>query len=330
MKIAYYLPEKVLLNSELAALYEGWSESKIFNKTGIASRHVAREDETALDMAEQAAKRLFTEQEIDSQDMDFILFCTQSPDYKLPTSACLLQNRLGLPKTVGALDFNLGCSGFVYGLSIAKGLVKSGTAKNVLLVTAETYTKYIHPMDKSARTIFGDGAAAVIVDEEATVEIGGVSLGTDGAGGGSLILRTGGAREPIDFNAAMETDASGNQRTKNDIYMDGPEIFNFTLEVVPTTMADVLAKNGLQKKDIDLFVFHQANAFMLNTIRKVNLIPRDKFYVDMEDTGNTVSSTIPIALYRAAHKGVLKPGMKVLIMGFGVGLSWGATILTWK
>jgi len=330
MKIAYYLPEKVLHNSELAALYEGWSESKIFNKTGIASRHVAREDETALDMAEQAAKRLFTEQEIDSQDIDFILFCTQSPDYKLPTSACLLQNRLGLPKTVGALDFNLGCSGFVYGLSIAKGLVTSGTAKNVLLVTAETYTKYIHPMDKSARTIFGDGAAAVIVDEAATVEIGEFSMGTDGAGGGSLILRTGGAREPIDFNAATGTDDSGNQRTRNDIYMDGPEIFNFTLEVVPTTMADVLAKNGIQKKDIDLFVFHQANAFMLNTIRKVNLIPRDKFYVDMEDTGNTVSSTIPIALYRAAHKGVLNPGMKVLIMGFGVGLSWCATILTWK
>ena len=112
--------------------------------------------------------------------------------------------------------------------------------------------------------------------------------------------------------------------------MAGPEIFNFTLEIVPTTMADVLAKNGLRKDDIDLFVFHQANAFMLNTIRKVNLIPRDKFYIDMEDTGNTVSSTIPIALQRAEAKGVLKPGMRVMVMGFGVGLSWGATVLTWK
>lgn len=326
MKIAYYLPEKVLANEELAALYEGWTAEKILSKTGIASRHVASENETALDLAEQAAKKLIAGG-VHKDAIDFVLLCTQSPDYKLPSSACLLQDRLGLSKSCGALDFDLGCSGFVYGLSLAKGLVVSGAAKNVLLVTAETYTKYIHPMDKSVRTIFGDGAAAVLVDEKACEEIGAFSFGTDGSGAENLIVKTGGARTATVPAAPVETDASGNQRTINNVFMAGPEIFNFTLEIVPTTMADVLAKNGLQKDDVDLFVFHQANAFMLNTIRKVNLIPREKFYIDLEDTGNTVSSTIPIALHRAAAKGVLKPGMRVMIMGFGVGLSWGATIL---
>lgn len=330
MKIGYYLPEMVLDNLELSSLYEGWSAEKIFSKTGISQRHVAASGETAIDMAERAARRLFEDYSISPLDVDFVLLCTQSPDYKLPTSACLLQNRLGISKTAGALDYNLGCSGFVYGLSLAKGLVVSSVAKKVLLVTAETYTKYIHPKDKSVRTIFGDGAAAALIDSCAVDEVGAFSLGTDGSGAGNLIVKTGGAREVVVPNAEVETDDSGNGRTRNNLFMNGPEIFNFTLDIVPKTMADVLAKNGLSKDNIDLYVFHQANAFMLNTIRKVNLIPRDKFYVDLEDTGNTVSSTIPIALSRAERKGVLKPGMRVMIMGFGVGLSWGATVLTWN
>jgi len=326
MKISYYLPEKILTNAELAALYEGWTAEKILSKTGIASRHVAGENETALDLAEQAAQKLFAVG-VDKSSIDFVLLCTQSPDYKLPSSACLLQDRLGLSKACGALDFDLGCSGFVYGLSLAKGLVASGAAKNVLLVTAETYTKYIHPMDKSVRTIFGDGAAAVLVDEAVARSIGAFVFGTDGSGAEKLIVRTGGARDPIDPHATVSTDASGNQRTNNNVFMDGPEIFNFTLDIVPKTMDAVCAKNGMSRDEIDLFVFHQANKFMLDTIRKVNLIPRAKFYVDMEDVGNTVSSTIPIALARAQEKDVLKPGMKVMVMGFGVGLSWGATII---
>lgn len=329
MKIACYLPEKTLANEELSELYEGWTAEKILSKTGIALRHVSSENETAVDLAEHAARHLFSAG-VDKSRIDFVLLCTQSPDYKLPSSACLLQDRLGLSRNCGALDFDLGCSGFVYGLSLAKGLIVSCAAKNVLLITAETYTKYIHPMDKSVRTIFGDGAAAVLVDANACEEIGVFSFGTDGSGAENLIVRTGGARTATVLAAPDETDSSGNQRTVNNVFMAGPEIFNFTLEIVPTTMADVLAKNGLRKDDIDLFVFHQANAFMLNTIRKVNLIPRDKFYIDMEDTGNTVSSTIPIALQRAEAKGVLKPGMRVMVMGFGVGLSWGATVLTWK
>ena len=200
-------------------------------------------------------------------------------------------------------------------------------AKKVLLVTAETYTKYINPLDKSVRTIFGDGASVSLIDETSASEIGAFVFGTDGSGAEKLIVRTGGARQSILPGAREEVDRSGNCRTVNDLSMSGPDIFNFTLDVVPKTLEAVCSRNGLRREQLDLFVFHQANKFMLDTLRKVNLIPRDKFYINMEDTGNTVSSTIPIALCRAKESGVLKAGMNVMIMGFGVGLSWGATIL---
>ena len=304
MKVAYSLPSSVLANDELAVLYPEWTADKILAKTGIASRHVAGDGETALDLAESAAKKFFAEYAIDRGAVDHLILCTQSPEYSLPSTACLLHERLGLRKEAGALAFDHGCSGFIYGLSLAKGLIAGGMAKNVLLVTTETYTKYIASEDKSTRTIFGDGAAAVLIDEEAAGKIGAFSFGTDGSGAEKLIVRDG------------------------RLFMDGPEIFNFTLEVVPKTMEDVLAKNGMTKDGIDLYVFHQANKFMLETIRKVNGLPRDKFYVNIETTGNTVSSTIPIALKQLEESGRLQSGMKVMLMGFGVGLSWGATVIT--
>ena len=327
LKISYVLPETVLTNETLSSLYPEWPPEKILTKTGISLRHVVKENETAVDIAEQAAKKLFAEYAINPGEIDFVLLCTQSPDYKLPSSACILQDRLGVPKSAGALDYNLGCSGFVYGLALAKGLVVGGMARRILLLTAETYSKYIHPLDKSVRTIFGDGAAATLVDADAVKEIGEFVFGTDGRGADKLMVKTGGARQTVVANAEEIVDASGNRRTDNNIFMAGPDIFNFTLEVVPKTMDGVCANNGIARSDVDLFVFHQANKFMLDTIRKVNLIPRDRYYVDLEDTGNTVSSTIPIALVRARQKGVLKPGMRVMVMGFGVGLSWGATVL---
>lgn len=304
MKIACALPEMVVSNDDLARIYPEWTAEKIFAKTGIASRHVAGDGETALDLAGRAAKGLFSMHGVTAEEIDFLLLCTQSAEYALPSSACLLQNRLGLPASVGAIAFDHGCSGYIYGLSLAKGLISGGMAKNVLLVTAETYTKYIAIEDKSTRTIFGDGAAATLIDEEVATKIGAFSFGTDGSGAEKLIVRDG------------------------KLFMDGPEIFNFTLDAVPKTMDDVLARNNLTREDIDLYVFHQANKFMLDTIRKVNGLPRDKFYVNLENTGNTVSSTIPIALKQLDEDGRLKAGMKVMLMGFGVGLSWGATIIT--
>lgn len=305
LKIAYNLPDKCLSNVELVKFYPEWTEDKIFAKTGIVMRHVTEEHEDALDLSEKACRKLFVAG-VDPCTVDFVLLCTQSPKYRLPSSACLLQQRLGISTSAGALDYDLGCSGFVYGLAMAKGLVTARVARNVLLVTAETYTKYIGAQDKSTRTIFGDGAAATLIDEEAVARIGSFVLGTDGSGAGKLILRDG-----------------------EHLFMDGPEIFNFTLEVVPKTIDEVCVKNGISRDDVDLYVFHQANKFMLDTIRKVAGLPKEKFYVNLEDTGNTVSSTIPIALKRAEAEGRIRMGMRVMVLGFGVGLSWGGTILNW-
>ena len=303
-KTQYYLPATILTNDDLSKIYPEWTAEKILEKTGIASRHVVLKDETAIDLAERVAKCLFEQDHINPQMIDFILLCTQSPEFKLPSTACLLHERLGLRKDAGALAFDHGCSGFIYGLSMAKCLILGGVARCVLLVTSETYTKYIRPEDKSTRTIFGDGAAATLIDEASASKIGAFSFGTDGAGAEKLIVKD------------------------EQLFMDGPDIFNFTLDVVPKTMEVVLAKNNLNRDDIDRYVFHQANKFMLDTIRKVNGLPRDKFYVNLENTGNTVSSTIPIALKQLEDAEKLEPGMKVMLMGFGVGLSWGATILT--
>ena len=305
MKIAYSLPKKSLANEELVKEFPDWTAEKILTKTGIASRHVCGPGESALTLAEDAARQLFAGG-VAPTEIDFILYCTQSPEYRLPSTACLLQTRLGLRTDIGALDYDLGCSGFAYGLALAKGLVTGALAKRVLLITAETYTKYIGKEDRSTRTIFGDGAAATLVDEAAATRLGAFVFGTNGAGAEKLICREDGR-----------------------LFMDGPEIFNFTLDIVPGAMEKMLAANGLGREDIDLYVFHQANKFMLDTIRKVNLLPRDRFYVNLTDTGNTVSSTIPIALKRAEAEGRLKPGMKVMVLGFGVGLSWCGTIINW-
>lgn len=304
--IEYVLPENILTNEELAQIYEDWSVEKIFTKTGIASRHVVSENECASNLAEKAAIKLFESGVIKPEEIDFILLATQSPDYQLPTTACILQDKLGIPQTAGALDFNLGCSGYIYGLALAKSLINTNIAKNVLLLTAETYTKYIHPMDKSTRTIFGDAGAATLVCE-CEGSIGEFDLGTDGSGKDMLIIKS----------------------PQDNLYMNGVDIFNFTIRVVPKSVKNILNKHNLSLDDIDLFVFHQANKFMLDYLQKKLKIPTDKFYVNMQDIGNTVSATIPIALKRAEDEGKLHKGDKVLLVGFGVGLSWGSTIITY-
>ncbi len=324
--ISYYLPEKVVTNEELLKEFPEWSVDKVAQKVGVDSRHLASEGETAGDMAEKAARILFKEHDIDPQSIDFIMLCTQSPDYFLPSTACILQDRLGIPTSAGAFDYNLGCSGCIYGMAIAKGLIASGIAKNVLLLTAETYNKYLHPSDKSNRSIFGDGAAACLISTEGIAEIGEFSLGTDGSGANNLIVKTGAARQNQHTGMSVEDD-EGHLWYDDYLYMNGGAIFNFTLDAVPGMMKDILTKNDLAKEVIDYFVFHQANKFMLNTIRKVCVLPKDKFYVNLTETGNTVSYTVLIGLKECIDNKSITAGMKVMISGFGVGLSWGGTIL---
>jgi 3-oxoacyl-[acyl-carrier-protein] synthase-3 len=334
--IEYSLPEALLKNEELAAKFSDWTSEKITDKTGITERHIAGADECASDIAVQAAQKLFDSHACRREDVDFLLLCTQSPDYFLPTTACLVQDRLGLPTTCGALDFNLGCSGFVYGLGLAKGLIETAQAKNVLLVTAETYSKFIHENDRSVRTIFGDGAAATliqgvqIIDETSDEPIGPFIYGTDGRGAKNLIVPVGGMRQRNRSADEAHVDEFGNERTSSNLYMNGGEIFNFTLRAVPEAIGRLLETMRLRLEDIDLIVFHQANRYMLDHLRKKLKIPEEKFVVAMERVGNTVSSTIPIALSDAAESGRLKDGQRIMVVGFGVGYSWAATVLRWR
>lgn len=322
--IEYYLPPNVLSNAEIAERFPEWSAEKVANKVGITERHFTKENETATDLAYKAAEKLFATNGGVREQIDFVLLCSQSVDYKLPSSSCILQNKLGLKTSCGAFDFNLGCSGYEYGLAVAKGLIVSGISRNVLLLTAETYTKYIHPEDKGNLTIFGDAATATLISTEGFAEIGEFVLGTDGSGAENLIVKTKGARIP-DTNGVNGTDANGNPYWDDHLYMNGGAIFDFTSDIVPVMTEELLKKVGLEQDDIDLWVFHQANKYMINYLRKLMGIDKDKFYVFMERVGNTVSSTIPIALYEAQKEGRLHGN--VLLAGFGVGLSWGGTVL---
>ena len=330
--IEYHLPPRTETGEQLAAAYPDWNVLKIQERTGIATRHIAAPDQTSADLAVLAASQLFDSGVCTPQDVNFLLFCTQTPDHFLPPTACLLQDRLGIPTTAGALDFNLGSSGFVYGLALAQSLIETLGLKNILLLTADTYSKLIHPADRSVRTIFGDGAAAALISSVPGDQprMGPYVFGTDGSGGPNLIVPAGGMRLRSSPDTAVEkTDAGGNIRTDENLFMDGGEIFAFTLNSVPKLVKALLEKAGIDKDAVDLFVFHQPNRHMLEAMRKQIKIPPEKFFIHLENCGNTVSATIPIALRAAQDQGVLKPGALVLLAGFGVGYSWAANLVRW-
>lgn len=316
--IEYHLPARRITNEDLVHDFPDWTVEKISRKTGIECRHIAGGQECASDLAFCAAEKLFRRPDVRREDIDFVILCTQSPDYFLPTTACILQERLRLPEHAGAYDFNLGCSGYIYGLGMAKGLIETGQATHVLLLTAETYSKHIDPADRSLRTLFGDAAAATLI---AAVDAGGGAepigpfvYGTDGKGADHLIVASGGMR-----------DRSGSAH----LYMNGGELMAFTLRRIPPTMDRLLERSGKTLEEIDLFVFHQANQYMLDVLRSRLKIPPEKFCVMLRDCANTVSSTLPIALHEACANGTLRPGHTAALVGFGVGYSWGATLIRW-
>lgn len=328
--VSYVLPEHILTNEDLSTSFPEWSVEKIASKTGIHTRHVVAPGEHTSDLAIRAAEELFDTHEIDRSKIDFLILCTQSPDFYMPLSAGVVQAALGLRYGIGATDVNLGCSGYIYGLGLAKGLVESGQAASVLLITADTYTRFINDADKSVRTLFGDGASATLVGGTGTPRsMHAFAYGTDGRGAGALIVPNGGLRPGTDISPKADTVTRGLKSNGYDLYMDGPAIFNFTLDVVPESIERVLTKADLSLDDIDLFVFHQANAFMLEHLRKKLKIPVEKFVIALEDSGNTVSSTIPIALASSLENGSLREGMQVMLLGFGVGLSWAGVALKW-
>src|SRR5436190_14399045 len=325
--IAVHLPERIETNAQLKAEFPNWDLDLIYEKTGIASRHIAAEGECASDLAVQAAQRLFHQNDVDPRSIDFVLLCTQTPDYPLPTTACLLQSRLGLKTSVGALDFNLGCSGFVYGLSLADGLIRGGAIKRVLLLTAETYSKYIHEADRSLRTIFGDGAAATLIDAADEPSLTAFQFGTDGTGADTLLCTQGGLRPEADAIKPRHR-----QRWESALYMDGPSLINFTVAAVPQLVQNILTAANLRRDEVDLFLLHQATLKMLTMLRDSLELPPDRMPILLEHCGNTVSSTLPILIDDLRRTGRLQRGMNSLLVGFGVGWSWAGCVWreTWQ
>ncbi len=330
--VASYLPKERLTNEQLAIDYPEWHIDKIYEKTGIRSRYIASKDETCSSMAINAARNLFSEYKISPTEIDFILLCTQSPDHFLPTTACIVQHELGIPISAGALDFNLGCSGYVYGLSMAKALIESNQAKRVLLLTSELYSRYINTNDKSVRTIFGDAATATLLEGKLSPQeiIHSFKFGTDGSGAGNLIVPDGGSKKPIGNDSHIEKeDGSGNKRAPSNIYMNGAEILSFTLKTVPNSIEEVLQTANLKKDQIDRIIFHQANKFILDKLRVKTGFTEEQFLISYENYGNTVSSTIPLGIEKAIKTSELKNNDKLLLCGFGVGYSWAGCIVEW-
>lgn len=321
--ISVHLPDLVEDNETLAKQFPKWDMELIQQKTGIHARHIAAQDECASDLAVAAAEKLFAEHAIDRDSIDFLLLCTQSPDYPLPTTACMLQDRLHLRTSIGALDFNLGCSGFVYGLSLADGLIRSGVAKRVLLITAETYSKYIDATDRSLRTIFGDGAAATLVDAADEPSLESFVFGTDGRGASTLIVNDGGARPA---HSALQPNKR--RRWPSRLYMDGPELVEFTLGVVPPMIERILAGACMSRDDVDIYLVHQATAFLLDHLRARLKLNEHLLPADLDYCGNTVSSTLPILIRDLRASGRIQSGTRSLLIGFGVGLSWGGCAYT--
>ena len=328
--IEYVLPDNVLTNETLASEFQNWTPDKLLAKTGIRHRHIANQDEWASDLAVKAAEKVLIGR--DRSKIDYLIYCTQSPDYLLPTTACIIQDRLGLSTDCAALDINLGCSGYIYGLGLAQALIDSEQAHEVLFLTGDTYSKYINKGDNSVRTLFGDAGTATIINTSYGVAelTGPFVYGTDGKGKGNLIVPTRGARQDFVHDPEAIFD-NGNKRTINDLYMNGPEIFSFTSNSVPRIVKSLLKKSVYASMDdISLFVFHQANSFMLKHLQKMLSIPTERFVIDMEESGNTVSSTIPIALKNIMNAGRIKKHAPVMLVGFGVGYSWGGTIIQWR
>ena len=305
--IEFHLPDQILSTADLAARFPEWPAEQIAAKTGIKERRIAANGEPASELAYRAATKLFHSAVCERADIDFLLFCSQTPDYLFPSSACVLQERLGLSTQIGALDFNLGCSGFVYGLGMASSFIQSGQARSVLLLTADTLSRFLDEDDKSSRALFGDAGAATLVTGSQRPGLDSFVYGTDGSGAPHLMCGHSGR-----------------------LYMDGPALFSFTLRRVPEMVQTLLQRAGKRMDEIDLYVFHQANQHMLDHLRRKLGIPPERFVVALEKWGNTVSSSIPIALKEAASQGRLRQGNVVMLVGFGVGFSWGATLITWS
>lgn len=313
--IEYYLPSKIIDN-EFLEKECGIDKSFTENKVGIIERRIAQTDESTSEMATESLKILLANNNINPKDIELLVLCTQNPDYRLPTTACLVHKNLDMNSRCLAFDINLGCSGYVYSLVVAGSMLESGIVNNAVIIMVDQYSKIIDYKDKNTASIFGDAAAATLI-EKCPNGFGVIdsNFGTDGSGAFQLI--------------AWNSGVVKNPEKPPYLFMDGKEIFKFTVTAIPPTINELINKHSLSIEDIKFFVFHQANMYMLNEMRKRLKIPTEKMIIDMKYIGNTVSATIPIALKNLMNKHLLKEGDLLLLSGFGVGLSWGNILYKW-
>ncbi|THF70275.1 ketoacyl-ACP synthase III [Deinococcus sp. Arct2-2] len=327
--VAVHLPQHIETNADLHAQFPDWNVLEAAKHTGVERRHISAPSETALDLAEAACRKLFADQPELPPRLDTIIFCTQTPDHRLPANACLLHGRLELPLYVAAFDVNLACSGFTYSLILASSLIASGAAHDVLIVTADTYTKLISPQDRSTRLLFGDGAAATWVTAgDDTSYILGSAWGTDGSLQDAFCVPGGAARLPTPPEPLPEVTDGPNTRTRDQIHMNGKTMLGFTYRMVPPHLQGLMAAHNVSTDDVRLFLFHQASHLVLDGLRSRLNLPLERMPRTLATTGNTVSASIPILLHSMLHgPHDLRRGDLLVLSGFGAGLSWASVLL---
>ena len=311
-------PKNFETNSNLKSDNPQWNIEEIERKTGINKRWISSSNETAVDLAFKACEKILLK--VDLNTIDTLILVTQSPDYFLPTSACILHEKLSLNKNTKCFDINLGCSGFVYGLSVATSYIQTHLSNKVLLVCAETYTKFIDKNDRTNRPIFSDAATATLITRSKDANIGPFLFGTNGKGYSNLIVKEGAAKSGYVCN----------DKTQPTLHMDGSDVFMFTMSEIPKNVDDLIAFSEFKKENIDMFIFHQGSKIVLDTLQSKLSIPNEKFYSNLKLIGNTVSSTIPLALKDASDNLKIQANHIILISGFGVGLSWGSCLIKWN
>ncbi|OFY93227.1 MAG: hypothetical protein A3K10_13580 [Bacteroidetes bacterium RIFCSPLOWO2_12_FULL_31_6] len=327
--ITEYYPEKKFSNNDFFIKFpELKSKEETLLKVGVLSRYIVDINVPASDLVFNAAEKLFNETNINRNDIDFLVFCSTEFDHYTPTTSSILQNRLKLSNSIGAIDVVSSCTGFVHSLSLVKGLIEANEFKNILLLCVSTLTKTFHKKDANSHFLFGDAATAILISNRVEDGIGKFVFGTDGGRSDYIIVRDGGGRNKLTEQSFLEEENEyGNTTCNANFFMNGTGVFLFGLKTVPKLIDEILFKNNTTFEEVDYFVFHQANKFLLKTLQKKLGIPDEKFVIHMENTGNTVAATIPIAFNSLMKNDKIKKGDKILIAAFGTGLTWGGTII---
>lgn len=327
--IARAVPESVRTLDDEATIFGDAEIRRIGKNLGVESRHVAGDRMCASDLCALSATRLLADLRWDRTSVDALIFVSVTPDYQLPATACTLQHRIGLSSSCAAFDITHACSGFVYGLWTAAHFVASGHAKRVLLLAGDTASRLTSPEDRAVAALFGDAGTATALEWSDGTEPMSFDLGADGSGAGNLIVKAGAFRHPRTPSTSVRREQEGgNIRSDEDLYMNGTEVFAFTMREVPALKRRILDRAGWESSAVDAWVMHQANAFIVKYLAKSMNLPADRVVLDMERFGNTSAASIPMAMAGALRGQLSKGAMRLVLLGFGTGLSWGGAAVT--